>query len=81
MGYSITIGNAKRGITMTRYRYDVESRKIYEVVESRMQEEINSYWEFCGITDLMRNQMISDHSDSRIKRIVRKIATFFKQKL
>ncbi len=64
--------------------------KAAQTMSQQIQEELNSYWELCGITDLMRgiadpqnaaatNQMISDHGDTRTERIVKKVAIFFKQ--
>lgn len=64
--------------------------KAAQTMSQQIQEELNAYWELCGITDLMRgiadpqnaaatNQMISDHGDTRTERIVKQVATFFKQ--
>jgi hypothetical protein len=61
-----------------------------QAMGQQIQQELNEYWEVCGITDLMRgladpqnaaatNQMINDHGDTRTERLVKKVAIFFKQ--
>ena len=92
---AITLDNWMQFINKSGFDGNVAYAPIQEYVQAaqvmsqQVQEELNAYWELCGITELMRgiadpqnaaatNQMISDHGDTRIQRIIDKVAIFFK---
>jgi TolA-binding protein len=92
---AITLDNWMQFINKSGFEGNVAYAPIQEYVQAaqvmsqQVQEELNAYWELCGITELMRgiadpqnaaatNQMISDHGDTRIQRIIDKVAIFFK---